>query len=550
MTSAAPHPSLRRAPADLIGGRWVPIPGSRLVSHNPAHPDRVVYEAAPVLGHVDAAVRAAREAFPAWARAPFERRVAVLRRYQQVVKARADEIAGLICDETGKVMWEARGEASILASKVDITLDQSEIGGLHRVAGYQFDISPTRLGKTVFRPHGVMAVVGPFNFPAHLPNGHIVPALLMGNTVVLKPSDKAPAVGQLLGELFQEALDAEGFGGMGIVNVVQGAADVASSLVGHPDIDGILFTGSWPVGRRILEANLDRPGRIVALEMGGNNVAVVMPDADLRQAAIEIARCAFNTTGQRCTCTRRAVIHEAVADRLIPAICKAASQMIVGDPRAAHPVFMGPIIRDEARQAVLGWQAELASAGAEVLVQSTELDVSGIGGGGGDGGGGWYLTPSVVRVSRFTLDEAEPEAPAAKPSGGTPLPHPSHPRDPGCDMEVFGPLLRISVTNSLDDAIAQANATRYGLASSIFTRDPAAADRFFHEARAGCININNGTAGASSKLPFGGLGHSGNHRPAGSFSLDYCAYPVAGVLESGAAATIAEGMRFEDTWLA
>jgi len=541
VTSAATHPALRRAPADLIGGRWVPIPGSRLVSHNPAHPDRTVYEAAPVLGHVDAAVRAAREAFPVWARTPFERRVAVLRRYQQAVKARADDIAGLICDETGKVMWEARAEASILASKVDITLDESEIGGLRRVAGYQFDISPTRLGKTVFRPHGVMAVVGPFNFPAHLPNGHIVPALLMGNTIVLKPSDKAPAVGQLLGELFQEALDAEGFGGVGIVNVVQGAADVASSLVGHPDIDGILFTGSWPVGRRILEANLDRPGRIIALEMGGNNVAVVMPDADLRQAAIEIARCAFNTTGQRCTCTRRAVVHESVADRLIPAICRIASQMIVGDPRASHPVFMGPIIRDEARQAVLGWQAELARAGAEVLVQSTPLDQP-----------GWYLTPSVVRVDRFTLDEAQPEAPAAKPSGGTPLPHPfppAPPRDPGCDVEVFGPLLRISVTGSLDDAIAQANATRYGLAASIFTKDHAAAERFFHEARAGCININNGTAGASSKLPFGGLGHSGNHRPAGSFSLDYCAYPVAGMIESGEAATIAEGMRFDESWL-
>lgn len=515
------------------------------MSHNPAHPDRVVWSGAPVAQHVDAAVRAAREALPAWSRLPLERREAVLRRYQQVVKSRQDEIAGLICDETGKVMWEAKGEASILSSKVDITLERDETGGLRRVTGYRFDISPTRVGRCFFRPHGVMAVVGPFNFPAHLPNGHIVPALLMGNTVVLKPSDKTPGVGQLLGELFQEALEAEGFGGLGIVNVVQGAADVASSLVTHGDIDGILFTGSWPVGRRILEANLDRPGRIVALEMGGNNAAVVMDDADLRQAAIEIVRAAFNTTGQRCTCTRRAIVHEAVADRLIPAICKAASQLIVGDPRAPHPVFMGPIIRREAREAVLGWQAELARGGGEVLVESSEVDVG--------GSGGWYLTPSVVRVERFVADEVGPEATAIKPPGGTPEPHPSRAsgvvRDAGCDMEVFGPLLRVAVVKSYEEAVAQANATKYGLVSAIFTKSPDLAERFLHDARAGCINVNNGTAGASSKLPFGGLGHSGNHRPAGSFSLDYCAYPVAGMVESGAAAQVAEGMRFEDGWL-
>lgn len=302
------------------------------------------------------------------------------------------------------------------------------------------------------------------------------------------------------------------------------------------------------MGRRILEANLDRPGRIVALEMGGNNAAVVMDDADLRQAAIEIVRSAFNTTGQRCTCTRRAIIHEGVAGRLIPAICKAASQLLVGDPRegiGGHPAFMGPIIRREAREAVLGWQAELARGGGEVLVESSEVDVG--------GSGGWYLTPSVVRVPRFVADEVEPAATTVKAPGGTPEPHPSRAsggvRDAGCDMEVFGPLLRISVVGSYEEAVAQANATKYGLVSAIFTKSPDLAERFLHDAKAGCINVNNGTAGASSKLPFGGLGHSGNHRPAGSFSLDYCAYPVAGMVESGAAATVAEGMRFEEGWI-
>ncbi|MBC7835661.1 MAG: aldehyde dehydrogenase family protein [Phycisphaerales bacterium] len=507
-------------------------------SRNPADPARVVWEAATSAAAVDEAVSAARAAFPKWSAWSMERRVAVLRRFAQVCKARAEEIAGVICDETGKVMWESRAEAGLLAGKVDITLEDAAKpeAGLRRVAGYQLKLSDSRAGKCWFRPHGVMAVLGPFNFPAHLPNGHIVPALAMGNTVVLKPSDKAPAVGQLLAEFFHEALDAE-VAPPGVVNLVQGAAAVAGKLAAHDDIDGVLFTGSWPVGRRIMEANLDRPGRILALEMGGNNAAVVMPDADPRQAAIEIVRCAFNTTGQRCTCTRRAIIHRDVAEKLIPAICKAATQLVIGEPRATHPVFMGPIISEGARRAVLEAQTAFAKAGGQVLVESTEVQV-------GDRGG-FYLTPSVVRVDRFTLTTGEQRAArdGVKAGGSCMI------DDAGCDVEVFGPLLRISVADSFDDAIEQANATRFGLAASIFTKDQAAADRFLREARAGCVNVNAGTAGASSKLPFGGLGHSGNHRPAGSFSLDYCAYPVAGMLESGPAATVAEGMRFDDQWL-
>lgn len=515
------YPALRRDAADLIGGDWSAIGGDALVSTNPAHPDRVVWSGSPRLEHVSMAVRAARQAQPRWSRWPREKRFAVLKRYQQICKERAGEIADVICDETGKAMWEARAEAGALAAKVDITLDASPHGGLGRVDGYSVEISATREGRCWFRPHGVMAVIGPFNFPAHLPNGHIVPALAMGNTVVLKPSDKTPAVGQLLVELFDEALRAEG-APEGVINLVQGGADEASALVRHDGIDGVLFTGSWPVGRRILEANIDRPGRIVALEMGGNNAAVVLADADLKQAAVEIVRCAFNTTGQRCTCTRRAVIHRDVADRLVPAICKAASNLVVGDPRADHPVFMGPIITEQARRTVLRAQAEMARGGGRVLMESTVPDAP---------GGGWYITPGVVEVDRFTADE----------EGGLR-------GDAGADIEVFGPLLRICVVDSADDAIEQCNATRYGLAASVFTRDKANIERFVHEARAGCVNINTGTAGASSKLPFGGLGLSGNHRPAGAFSLDYCAYPVAGMIERADAAAVAEGMRFEDGW--
>ncbi len=520
--------SLRHAPSDLIAGEWTPIPGDRITSTNPAHPtnpDCALWQGTPVRAHVDQAVAAARKAAPAWAALGIDRRAAVLQRFADLCKEREAAIADLICDETGKALWDSRAEAGLLAAKVKITLDHSEHNfGRRRVTGYDLDLGPSKSASAWFKPHGVMAVVGPFNFPAHLPNGHIVPALLMGNTIVFKPSDKTPAVGQLLVELLDEALCAE-HAPPGVVNLVQGDTENAAALVAHKDLDGILFTGSWPVGRRILEANLDHPGKIIALEMGGNNPAVVLPDADLRQAAIEVVRGAFVTTGQRCTCTRRLIVHEAIADRLIAAVCKAASNLIINDPRS-EPCFMGPLTTREARDAALDFQKKLTSAGAEALLDMT-ADIPGV-----SASGGHYITPGVVRVDRFTADPMDP----------------AH-FDPGCDEELFAPLLRVTTVRSLDDAIEQANATRFGLAAAIFTKDEASATRFRAETRAGCINWNSATAGASSALPFGGLGLSGNHRPAGSYSLDYCAYPVAGMTERANAAALAPGMTFEDRWL-
>jgi succinylglutamic semialdehyde dehydrogenase len=513
---------LASPPADLVGDDTRPLDGGDIRSHNPARPDETVWMGAPALKHVREAVGAAREALPHWARAPMEKRIEVLRNYQQRLKDRADDFARLISLETGKALWDAKQEAGILAGKIDITLDTASNSGISRVTGFETPISDTRTGVCSFRPHGVMAVVGPYNFPAHLPNGHIAPALAMGNTIVFKPSDKAPAVGQLLGETLRDALADCGMP-RSIVNVIQGAAETASSLVGHPGVGGILFTGSWPVGRKILEANLDNPGRIVALEMGGNNAAVVMDDADLRQAVIECARCAFISTGQRCTCTRRIIVHEAIADRFLDALCNAARGATVGDPQGEPQPFLGPLIREDARTAVLSFVADAIDAGAEALVEPQTLEIDGC-------AGGHFISPGVLKVGRFTAAGEDPR------------------RDAGCDLEVFGPVVRVTVVANLDEAIEQVNATRYGLAASIFTRSQANIDRFLFEAKAGCVNVNAGTAGASSKLPFGGLGHSGNHRPAGAYSLDYCAYPVASMVERGGAAIVPTGLPIDDAW--
>lgn len=527
-------------PFDLIAGRRIPIEGDAIRSRNPARPEETIWRGSPSVSHVDQAIESARAAFPAWSRLPIEGRASALLACKSNFEKRTPEIAALIRDEAGKAMWEAEAEAKLLAAKVDATLFEGPMSagsGRARITPFEIPIAPTRTGRCLFRPHGVMAVLGPFNFPAHLPNGHIIPALLAGNTVVFKPSDKTPAVGQLLAEVLEESLTAAG-APPGTVNLVHGGAEIASRLVAHEAIDGILFTGSWPVGRRILEANLDRPGRIIALELGGNNAAIVMRDADLRLAAVECARAAFATTGQRCTCTRRIIVHESIADRFIDLLAKIASGLLIGDPAGIIPdatasppkasgqavapteqPFMGPLIRAEAREAALRAQRSWITAGALPVLESRAID---------DHSGGHYISPGVLRVAGFS----------AREDGSC-----------GGDIEVFGPIVRVAVARSLDEAIVQANATRFGLAASIFSREQPAIERFLAEVRAGCLNVNTGTAGASGKLPFGGLGLSGNHRPAGSFALDYCAYPVASMIETGSDSALSPGMRFDDAWL-
>ncbi len=475
-------------------------PAADIVSFDPARPSVEAGRAAVDPGAVASAVLAARAAFPSWSACPMEERAGHLRAWSAACARNVERIAALITRETGKILPESRQEAQLLSDKVAVTLEERVRA---RIGDYEVGGTATRSNRCSWRPYGVMAVIGPFNFPAHLPNGHWVPALLAGNTVVFKPSEKAPATGALMAELMAEA----GLPG-GVFNLVQGRGDAAAALVAHADVDGILFTGSWPVGRRILEANLDRPGRMVALEMGGSNPAIVMGDADLRQAVIECVRCAYLSAGQRCTCTRRIIVDRSVADRFIAAFVDCAGSLTVGAGDAVPAPFMGPVISREAREAVLAFQRECAGRGEETLLESRALP-----------GEGWFVSPGALRARRF---------------------------DRATDREVFGPIVRIAVADGLDDAIEQANATDFGLAASVFTRSEPVVRAAMARLRAGCINVNCGTAGASGKLPFGGLGRSGNLRPAGAAMIDSCAYPVATMAESGDAATIPPGMTAPD----
>ncbi len=479
---------------------------SLMESRNPARPGEVVWQGEESTeAAIIAALRGARSALPAWSALGVEGRRPFLERWRSAILDRAEPLARLITAESGKTLAESRLEVKSTADKVSITLEQSV---LSRTADFTVDAGAGRLGRCTFRPHGVMAVIGPFNFPAHLPNGHLVPALAMGNTVVLKPSEKCPGVGAAFAELATAA-------GMpaGVLSVVQGGARVARRLVEGDEVDGILFTGSWPVGRLIMAANLDRPGRMLALEMGGSNASIVCGDANLRQAVLECVRASFATSGQRCTCTRRIIVEESVATDFIPALCKAASTLLVGpgDAEASEPVFMGPLVSSAARDAALRFQSERVRAGAALLVRGSAMDRE-----------GWFMTPSVMQVPRF---------------------------DRSTDEEVFGPVVQIAVSTSDSDAIEQANATDFGLAASVFTRDENRFRGIASHLRAGCINWNTGTAGASSKLPFGGLGRSGNHRPAAAFAADSCAYPVAQMEVPGDDAAVPGGVLWDDAWI-
>jgi succinylglutamic semialdehyde dehydrogenase len=473
-----------QARGDYVGGRFrlAAKPDGEIARESPAERGLRVGAFPTSLVAVDEAVAAARGAQPAWARLTVDDRGAALRRLKDAIRARADELAQTVALEVGKAIWEARAEVAGLISKVDVTLEEAAA-----------ELEPRRpeglAGGTEWRPLGVVAVLAPFNLPLHLPHGQIVAALLAGNAVVVKPSELTPATGQL----YAEAIDAAGLP-PGLFNAVQGGGAAGARLAADPGVDGVLFTGSFATGRRILEATLDQPGKLVALEMGGKNAAVVLRDADLERAAVEIAQGATLTTGQRCTATSRLIVERAVADALCDKISRIFREIRVGHP-LVEDTYMGPLVSEPARARYL---SALAAADAETAIERV------VPGGAIDRSPpGAYVAPSLRRVARRDANSA-------------------YQRD-----ELFGPDLAVYAVEDLDEAVALANDTEYGLVQSLFSRSRASWGEFRARARAGVLHWNRATTGASGRLSFGGLGRSGNHRPAGVLMIRACAYPVA-----------------------
>jgi succinylglutamic semialdehyde dehydrogenase len=464
----------------LIDGEWRDGAGDGFQSLNPADDSPVWDGKAASPADVDAAFAAARAAFPAWGRAPMSERIAVVERYKAELENRKAEIAELISRETGKPRWEGLAEAGAMIGKIDISLEAYS----DRTGGFQTE---TAFGhaRLAHKPLGVMFVLGPYNFPGHLPNGHIVPALIAGNTIVFKPSEITPGVGQAM----VRAWEAAGLP-KGVLNLVQGARETGAAALDHNELDGVLFTGSWGTGKFIHEKFAGRTGIQLALEMGGNNPLVVWDAEDAEAAARIAVHSAYVTAGQRCSCARRLIVPEgADGDAVIEAIDRIAGALTVGRWDADPEPFIGPLVSADAARGVLAAQEDLIQRGAKAIRKAETVAELGEA----------FLRPGLIDVT------------------GVDVP----------DEEVFGPLIQVTRVASFDDAVAAANDTAYGLSAGLVSDDEALWERFWVEARAGIVNWNRPTCGAASNMPFGGPGQSGNLRPSAYYAADYCAYPVA-----------------------
>lgn len=474
-----------------IGGKWIAGRGPRFASHDPATDEIVWSGEAADEDDVAEAMAAARLAFPGWARRPVEERIAISRAFAKVIEARADEFAHAISREMGKALWDAKGEVAAMVGKIEIS-----IRALGERAGDKQEKAAFGATALAHRPHGVLAVFGPFNFPGHLPNGHIVPALLAGNCLLFKPSELTPGVGALMVAAWEEAgLPA------GVLNLVQGGRDTGAAIFDAHGLNGVLFTGSAQTGAFIHSKFAGRPDVMLALELGGNNPLIAWLPVGAKAAANLIVHSAFATSGQRCSCARRLIVPQgAEGDAVIAALVELTRNVSVGPATQTPEPFLGPLVNARAAERAVAVEQGLIALGGTSLV-ALKRD-------------GALVHPGIVDMTGL-------------------LPE---------DEELFGPLLQVYRAQDFDHAIDLANATRFGLAGGLISDDPALWARVRQELRVGVLNWNRPTTGASSALPFGGPGMSGSLRPSAYYAADYVAYPVATQLSETAAPIAAPGL--------
>jgi len=447
-------------------------------------------------GDATAEVAAARAAFPGWADHSVAYRTEALRRFANVVRKKEKEFATLISRETGKPFWETLTEVAAVINKVEISINAHA----ERTPKRTIEAAMGSKVSVRHKPHGVLAVLGPYNFPAHLPNGHIVPALIAGNAVVFKPSEKTPATGEFLVKCYHEAGIPEG-----VVRLLIGGPDEGKALASRPGIDGLLFTGSARAGSALHRQFAETPQKILALELGGNNPLVIWHPKDIEAAAAIAVQSAYLSAGQRCTAARRLIVENGNEGLLIDAMAMMIDRIIVDEPFADPQPFMGPVIDNAAADHLQEQWVELMMKGGKPLRRLDRPFEDRP-----------YLTPALIDVTDAT------ERP---------------------DEEIFGPVLQLIRVEDFDAAIAEANNTRFGLAASLVGGTPEEFEVFWSNVRAGVINWNRPTNGVPSTAPFGGVGMSGNHRPSAFYAADYCAYPVTSAQADRVRGGITQGLR-------
>jgi succinylglutamic semialdehyde dehydrogenase len=486
-------------PSLYINRDWSVGSGAEFEKVNPSTNERLWLSREATESEVDTSVKAARGAFRVWARESMETRIGYLEAFSTKLADAKSSFAEVIAMETGKPLWEALTEVQAMINKVQISIQ-----AYHERTGQKVTAMPDGQAVLRHRPHGVLAVFGPYNFPGHLPNGHIVPALLAGNCIVFKPSELTPLTAQKTVELWhQVGLPA------GVLNMVQGGKTTGVALSSHSDIDGLLFTGSANTGYHLHRQLAGQPEKILALEMGGNNALIIESMDDIDAAVNLTIQSAFISAGQRCTCARRLLVKSGVqGDAFIQRLVEVARQIKVGRWNEQPAPFMGSLVSNQAADILLNAQQQMLDAGGVSLLAMRRVHH-----------GTALLTPGIVDIS-----EAKTLA----------------------DEEFFGPLLTIQRYATLDDAIVLANTTRYGLSLGLVSVERSDYDQVLLEGRAGIVNWNKPLTGASSNAPFGGIGASGNHRPSAFYAADYCSWPMAS-LESDVLlmpATVSPGLNF------
>jgi succinylglutamic semialdehyde dehydrogenase len=453
----------------------------------PADLDNILWECSIKFGNVEKVVDSALKGFKEWKTKTTEDRISYLRKYQEIILSKKDEIAQAIALETGKPLWEAHTEVSSITNKVDVTIKDS----LPRIQNKTFDkILPETNGFIYHRPIGPALIIGPFNFPCHLANGQIVAALLAGNSIIFKPSEKTCYSAQLLIECFEKANFPEG-----VINLIQGDGETGRRLLAEKAIKGVFFTGSKEVGLAILSSTHKDLSKLVALELGGKNSSILCKDTNIDYALLELLKSSFLTTGQRCTKTAIIPIHESIKDEFISKFHQLAKKIIIDHPiEFDKEPFMGPLVDQSAVENYLLFMGMAKREGVEEIMRGKQISKK---------FKGHYVSPSI-HLSK-TMDKK------------------SH----FLMSEIFGPNCTFIPFKEIEEAIEIANSTEYGLVASVFTKDKSIFQKCLQEIEAGLINLNRSTIGASARLPFGGVKNSGNYRPASVATIDACVFQQA-----------------------
>ena len=465
---------------NYYGGQWRESHGESFKSISPVDLSTIWEGHFSSLEDLNECLISACNAQKEWENTPIEKRFEYVRKFASLVKENIDDIAKLISIEVGKPLWESKTEANALAGKIEPTISAYNYRNKELIN----KLASGATSITKFKPLGVIVTISPYNFPAHMANGHIIAALVCGNCVIWKPSERCPLVAERVMEIWHQVGLPDG-----VINLVQGNGMAGDYFCKDARINGVFFTGSYRVGE-IIRKSCDT-SKMCALEMGGDSPLVVWNVKNLKAAAISTIQSSYITAGQRCSAARRIIVkNDASGEEFLKVLVKYIECIKIGLPFDEVQPYMGPLKDEAFVKELLNYQEELLANGAVSLIKAKQSCL-----------GKCFVTPGLIDITNI--------------------------KNKKLNREVFGPLLRVFRANSLEEAIAEANNTEYGLAAGILTDKKEDYDVFYKNIKAGLVNWNQQLTGASGMAPFGGIKHSGNYRPSGYFAVDYCVYPVA-----------------------